>query len=40
LCQLDRLVQHYEVFQRLATVRPIDEIASAYLELAQQVMQE
>ena len=40
LCQLDRLVQHYEAFQRLATVRPIDEIASAYLELAQQVMQE
>jgi glycosyltransferase involved in cell wall biosynthesis len=37
LSQLDRIVEFYESFQSVIFIKPIKEIASAYLELARQI---
>jgi len=39
LSQLDRLVEHYEMFQRLIVVSRMDDVADKYLAVIRQVVQ-
>lgn len=39
LAQLDRIVEHYEMFQRLISVSRLDDVADKYLEVIRRVVQ-